>query len=219
MVSKEYVKFDKIIFDWDGTLSLCEGMDVLAKICGADEKYIASITEDGMNGKIDFRKSFELRIEHLKPNLLDLEKLSNVYFDKLLKNLKEFILEVTAARVYIISCGIRQSILSVTRKLGLKDGHVYAIDLQFDENGNYELYDQGAELLLENGKAELIKKINIEKKGKSIFFGDGANDLSALCVVDKFIGFGGYAQRQIVKERAHEFIVTPDAMDFISCLK
>ena len=53
------------VFDMDSTLIKIEVIDELAKLAGAEEKVV-SVTEEAMQGKIDFDESLTRRVSYLK---------------------------------------------------------------------------------------------------------------------------------------------------------
>jgi phosphoserine phosphatase len=76
----------------------------------------------------------------------------------------------------------------------------------FDDNGDYTNFDRRS-LLARAGRKELVvRAVRARSKGGAAMIGDGASDLEAKPAVDLFIGFGGVAERPLVRENADVFV-------------
>jgi len=193
-----------ILFDMDSTLIQCEVIDELAKKAGVG-KQVAEITEDAMQGKIDFKESFRRRMMLLKG--MDesvLEGIANSLpitegAPRLISNLKRL-----GYKVGILSGGFTYFAQYLQRKLGID--YVHANELDF-KDGKLTGLVKG-DIVDGNRKAELLQHI-AKKEGLSlkqvIAVGDGANDIPML----KLAGLGvAFHAKPKVKEQAKVGIST-----------
>lgn len=121
-------KYKNVIFDFDSTLVSIEGLDELAKHHGLKAE-VEKITSLGMAGGLSFGKSLRLRWELLKPTVNDIDLLVTKYQNSLLPEAKKLVESFTTANinVYIVSGGIKETILPVAKSLGIDKEHVFAV--------------------------------------------------------------------------------------------
>ena len=177
-----------VCFDMDSTLIQTEVIDELAELAGVGDE-VKKITEEAMQGEIDFNESFIRRM-------------------KLLKGLSEEVLQEVAVKLPITkgakrlidtlkSYGFKTAILSggftyfghyLQKQLGID--YVYANELEIIDGiltGGYV-----GDIINGSKKAELLKEI-AQKEGihinQTIAIGDGANDLPMLNMAGLGIAF------------------------------
>lgn len=191
-----------VCFDMDSTLIKTEVIDELAQLAGVGNE-VKSITEQAMNGEIDFKESFKRRM-------------------KLLKGLREEVLHDIAVNLPITkgarrlidtlkSYGFKTAILSggfsyfgkyLQKELGID--YVYANQLEIKDGvltGGYL-----GEIVDGNKKAEYLREIAQKEGidiGQTIAVGDGANDLAMLNVAGLGIAFHA---KPTVKDNAQNSI-------------
>jgi len=173
-----------LILDFDSTFITGETLDELAVISlvghnRRDEIIddIRKITELGMAGKISFTDSLKRRLNQLSA--------TNDHLKQLSKNLKG---QITASiernqdffianqsRIYIVSGGFKDVIRSVTNDFKIREDHIFANDVLFDEQSNLVGIDLNNPLSRDHGKSQVIKKSNIPHP--ILMFGDGYTDL------------------------------------------
>ncbi|WP_222709915.1 phosphoserine phosphatase SerB [Reinekea thalattae] len=191
-------------FDMDSTLIQAEVIDRLAEAAGIGEQ-VAEITEQAMQGKLDFTESFKRRMALLKG--LDESVLSEIAdalpitegAERLLKNLKKL-----GYKTAIFSGGFTYFGEYLQSKLGID--YVYAN--QLDVVDGKVTGEVKGEVVDAKKKAELLKQL-AEQEGltlaQTVAVGDGANDL--LMLAEAGLGVAFHA-KPIVKESARYSIAT-----------
>jgi D-3-phosphoglycerate dehydrogenase len=210
------------IIDFDSTFTKVEAFDVLAEICLSDnpqresiQKQITDITNQGMDGSLSLRESIEKRIQLLAPHKKHLvhliEKLKNLVTDSFQRN-KDFFNTYTD-HVYIVSNGFREFIEPVVTEFGIKKENVLANEFRFDSTGKVIGFDTENPLSANNGKAEQIKKLNLD--GDIYVIGDGYTDyeIKYSGLANKFYAFTENIERERVVTKADH--ITPSLDEFL----
>ena len=175
-----------IVFDMDSTLIQQEIIDELARYAGVYDR-VSEITEEAMQGKIDFEESLRKRCKLLKG--LDVEVFEIIY-RKLSLNpgVKEFLDESRNWNFHkgVISGGFS----TIIQKFALDYGFDYFQANHLEEiNGKLSGEILG-EIIDRNNKQKYFRRFK-EKSGatQTIAIGDGANDKLMLDSADLGIGF------------------------------
>jgi len=193
-----------VCFDMDSTLIKTEVIDELAKHAGVGGQ-VAAITEQAMQGEIDFTESFTRRMALLKG--LSEDVLQNIAGDLpmmegaecLIRNLKAY-----GYKTAILSGGFNYFGRFLQQKLGID--HVYANTLEID---NGKLTGRAIHPVVDaKRKAVLLKQI-AQQEGldpqQTIAVGDGANDLLMLSEAGLGIAFRA---KPLVRESAKQSLST-----------
>ena len=193
-----------VCFDMDSTLIEAEVIDELAKAAGVGEQ-VAAITEQAMQGELDFTQSFQRRVALLKG--LDESVLEGIAQNLPITEGAEKLIRALRALGYktaILSGGFNYFGRWLQQKLGID--YVYANELSI-ENGKVTGEVVG-QVVDGKRKAELLKAL-AEKEGLNlqqvIAVGDGANDLPMLSLAGLGIAFRA---KPLVKQSANHSIST-----------
>lgn len=202
--------YGTLIFDCDSTLTSIEGIDELA---GARKHEIAALTERAMAGELALEEVYGLRLELLRPTRAQIVELGARYAASALPHAGELVsaLHALGKRVCIVSGGIRQAVLSLSRALGIDDEHVFAVDVFHHRDGSYAGFDEDSALARGSGKLEVVRGLaRSDRRGGVALIGDGATDLEGAPAARRFVAFGGVVRRALVFERAVVSCTTPD---------
>lgn len=173
-----------LLADMDSTIIKEESLDELAKQIGK-EKEVSYITNEAMNGRLDFKKALIDRVAILKGNSTDiLETLKkNININDGAKELVKT-MNVNGAITVLVSGGF--TFLTEYLKDVLEFTHTHANRLQIIERETKKFEFTGkveGPILDKNAKLEYlndyIKKYNISHKD-TICVGDGANDIEMI---------------------------------------
>jgi phosphoserine phosphatase len=203
------MSFDVICFDCDSTLSKIEGIDELARRVGLGEE-MSRLTDAAMNGEVPLEAVYEQRLSLIRPDRASIDWLAGLYIDQIVDGVKD-VFEALATpdkELHIISGGIRQAMLPRARYLGLPEAQVHAVDIYFNEDGSYCDYDQISPLSRSGGKAEVCRRL-LKPQGSLVMVGDGKTDMEARQAGAYVIGFGGVADRPVVRELADFYSAEP----------
>lgn len=191
-----------VCFDMDSTLIEQEVIDELALEAGVGEQ-VAHITEQAMQGELDFKQSFAARVALLKG--LDASVLASIAERLTVTEGAERLISTLKAlgyRTAILSGGFQYFAETLQRKLGIDEVHANTLDIQ-DGVVTGKVVGQvvdGAR------KAELLRQL-AQQQGISlqqvIAVGDGANDLPMLSIAGLGVAFRA---KPLVREKSNQAI-------------
>lgn len=206
-----------IVFNCDSTLVTIEGPVEIAK--RKKIKQVDLLTEQAMRGEASFFDIFRRRFELYQPTLDDIRWLGQQYIQNITPGARALIKKINQAghRIYIVSAGYRPAILKLAHELKIPSHHVCAVDIEFDDKGNYLHCDLDNILTTDAGTQIVLAEI--QKSGPTIYIGDSVRDLDAQEVVDLFIGFGGVVVRPRVQEEAKVFINDKNLMPVLEYIQ
>ncbi len=189
-----------VCFDMDSTLIETEVIDELAKRAGVGEEVMA-ITEEAMQGKLDFKESFIKRVSLLKG--LDESVMKDIAqnlplsegSERLIKTLKRY-----GYRTAILSGGFNYFGNYLKNKLGVD--YVFANELEIVD-GKLTGRHLG-DIVDGNKKAELLRLLAFKEDihlDQVIAVGDGSNDLPMLRIAG--LGIAYHAKPKVKEEASH----------------
>jgi len=208
-LAKEAIKkADAICFDVDSTVITEEGIDVLATSLGVGDA-VSKLTASAMGGTTLFQNALKARLDLIKPSIENLENIQKEHPLQFTPRLKELIeiLHKKGKNIYLVSGGFRQMINPIALQLGISVSNIYANNLFFTEDGEYNGFDTNEPTSKDGGKAKVIQDLIDKYDYKCvIMIGDGATDMQARPPAKAFIGYGGIIERKKVKNGADWFI-------------
>jgi HAD superfamily phosphoserine phosphatase-like hydrolase len=200
-------RYNSVVFDVDSTLSGIEGIDWLAALRGAEvQAWSAALTERAMEGELPIEAVYSERMKKVKPALAEIERLGQVYIERMAAGARETLNELRARGIELVmvSGGLREAILPLAKALGVDERRVHAVSVFFDEEGNYAGFDERSLLTQQTGKRATVRDMGL--KGPILAVGDGMTDCEIKPVVDGFAAFTGFMRREPVVERA-DFVI------------
>jgi phosphoserine phosphatase len=197
---------DIFFFDWDSTLTMIEGIDYLANLNGVAE-HVQAITKRCMEKTGITKADYIKRLDLIKPHKDQIDQLALVYRTELSHGAREIIklLQDMSKKIYILSGGIKSSIIPLANELGIESDCVHAVDIHFDNNGEYAGFDETSELINPYGKNRKIEKI-LKFNERSLLLGDGYSDWEARTAVTRFVGYAGVRPKQWVLKHSDFYI-------------
>lgn len=195
--------------DIDSTLVDKEGLNWLADQKGVGRE-VAKLTEDSMSGIIPVEEVMPLKMAIIRPSQSDIEALSREYLAHLSPDAVEVVRELQKAgkHVAIITGNFHEAVDPVAQALGIDVQDVYANNLVFDNNGNYQGFVENHRLMHDDGKQQVIKHLRQTYGHITVtHVGDSIGDKNA--GADIFIGYGGAVVRKPVLERSDVYISGP----------
>ncbi|MEN2282015.1 phosphoglycerate dehydrogenase [Algoriphagus sp. SE2] len=217
----------KFIIDFDSTFTQVEALDILGEISLENDpekesklQAIKDITDKGMEGSVTFRDSLIQRLEILnasKNQIIDLINALKLKVSKSFERNKEFLQE-NAEDIFIISNGFKDFIIPIVGDYGIKEENVFANEFVYDDAGNIIDFNRENPLSLNNGKAETIKRINLD--GDIYVIGDGYTDyeIKASGLANKFYAFTENVSRPKVTSQADHIAPSLDEILYINKL-
>lgn len=193
-MSAAAARYRSVVFDCDSTLSAIEGIDELA---GPHRDAVAELTAAAMRGEVALEEVYGRRLALIQPTRASVEALAQLYIDGLVPDAVEVIDALRGAGVVvrIMSGGLLPPITAVARALGLTPGDIGAVDIRFDDRGNYAGFDDASPLSRAGGKLRLLQHWRAELPAPVMLVGDGATDLEAKPAADLFVAFAGFVDR------------------------
>jgi phosphoserine phosphatase len=190
-------EFRTVIFDCDSTLSRIEGVEALASEYRSE---VAALTDAAMSGTVPLEEVYGRRLDLIQPTMADLERVGRQYVAERVPGVEDTVarLRREGVAVRVISGGLRQAVLVLTRFLGLPDKDVAAVEVRFDAAGRYQGYDEASPLARAGGKEEVLRSWGRDTPGPTMLVGDGATDLEAKDAVDLFVAYTGVVSRPAV---------------------
>ena len=208
-LAKEAIKkADAVCFDVDSTVITEEGIDVLATSLGVGDA-VSKLTASAMGGTTLFQNALKARLDLIKPSIKNLENIQKEHPLQFTPRLEELIeiLHKKGKNIYLVSGGFRQMINPIALQLGISVSNIYANNLFFTEDGEYDGFDINEPTSKDGGKPKVVQELIDKYDYKCvIMIGDGATDMQARPPAKAFIGYGGIIEREKVKNGADWFI-------------
>ncbi len=182
--------FKLVAMDMDSTLINIESLDEVADYVGL-KREIAAITEQSMNGAVDFSESLRLRVSMLTG--LDARALARVYEERVALNpgVEKFIatLKVHGIKTMLVSGGFSYFSERLKQRLGLDFAFANELEIVDGKLTGHLL----GPMLDPTAKAAKVREISgllgVVDPEQVIAIGDGANDRAMFDAVGAGIGY------------------------------
>lgn len=194
------IRFSTVFFDCDSTLTRIEGIDWL----GGGRRDLAEITDAAMAGRIPLESVYRERIQLVKPGRDAVARLAADYLENAVEDAAAVIAALSRAGVdvHVISGGLLSAVSRFAAMLGLEPDSVHAVDVRFDDAGQYAGFDEASPLTRSRGKEALVRELAPKLARPILLIGDGVTDLEATPVVDLFVAYAGVVDRPAVSDAA-----------------
>jgi phosphoserine phosphatase len=208
-----------IAFDCDSTLSAIEGVDELARLAGDDIfRQVENLTNQAMNGEVPVEEVFARRLDLIKPTRQQCKTIGQMYLEQIEPTARETIAALQADdwECLIISGGFAPCIGNIAQELNIR--RIEAVPLRFDASGNYLGFDENYPTTRDGGKPDIIAQLKRELDPDIIVMvGDGVSDLETKPLVDHFIGFSRYVEREkVAKNCVHNVKSLSHVLDLLN---
>ena len=198
-----------LIIDFDSTFIKDETLDEIAKFSSINNtpntrEEIINITNQAMEGELDFRTALKKRINLLKIHKNEIQKITAILqkrvSDSFLKNKRK--IQSLKNSIYIISGGFKEIIIPIVKDFGISEEHVFANQLTYDKEGFINGVDTKSDLSYSDGKIKALKTLSL--KYGAYVIGDGSTDLDMKQVngVNAFICFTENINRVSISSKA-----------------
>lgn len=196
-------RFASVVLDVDSTLAYTEGIEWLASRRGdAVSRRVAEATTRAMHGDVALEDIYSARLELVRPDRTDVEALGQEYVDTVAPGAMDALAVLRGAGVHlvVVSGGLREAILPLTRMLRVADADVHAVPVSFTDAGEYAGFDTCNPLARSGGKPAIVRALALS--GPVLALGDGATDAELKTAqppaVAAFAAFTGVAAREPV---------------------
>jgi phosphoserine phosphatase len=195
------------VFDCDSTIVGMEGIDRLAE--GSSE--VAELTAAAMAGAIQLEDVYGRRLAIVKPSRASVLALAAAYERALVPDARAVIraLHAEGIAVFLVSGGLRPAVERLAQSLGIAPERVAAVDIHFDESGDYADFDGASPLTRSGGKREVLERWTPPLERPIWLVGDGMTDLEAKAASDAFIVFAGVVRHEAVVAQADVVVTSP----------
>ncbi len=203
-----HVPISAVVFDCDSTASTLEGIDYLARDNGVGET-VQAITADAM-GKTGLNALlYQKRLDLVFPSHDQVLALGHQYFAHCVPDISDIInlLIRLNKSIYMISAGLQPAVAIFGGLLQLPQENIYAVNIQFNEEGHFLDFERTSPLINNDGKRVIIMQIK-QKHQNIIHIGDGLNDWVTHDIVTRFIGYGGVFYRENIAALCDYYINT-----------
>lgn len=199
---------DAIVFDCDGTLSVIEGIDELARHNGVGEA-VQSLTERAMAQTGINPDLYQARLALVAPKQEQVLALGKQYYAQQVPDVKDVIQLLTRLNksIYLVSAGLYPAVKIFGELLQIPSAHIFGVEVEFDEQGHYVTYDLASPLVHNGGKRDIVTQLKT-RHSHIIHVGDGLNDFVTHDLVTRFIGYGGAFYRKNLAAACQFYIHT-----------
>ena len=194
-----------LLIDFDSTIIKDESLELLSEISlknPNDRKKIVDITNQAMNGTIEFSDALIRRIALLKAKKHHIEKVINKINCTITKSFikNKMFFKKNNLNCYIISGGFLEIISPILEPFHINKKNIFANNFIYDGDDNIISIDIKNPLAQDKGKVNIAKNIH----GRNIIIGDGYTDyeIKKFGYAEKFIQFSENINRSVLNPLA-----------------
>lgn len=181
-----------VVFDFDSTIISVESLELILEEQAPEVKReIEAITEDGLRGKIPFSESLARRLALAAPSRDEVLRFGDRAKEWLTSGMDSLIQELqkNEVDVWIVSGGIKESILPLASQLNIPESQVQAVTLHWNDDGTFGGIDEDNPFC--RSKVEGVSPLVDRWSSPKIAVGDAMSDyrLFENGLVDRFILF------------------------------
>ena len=196
-----------LIIDFDSTFIKDETLDEISNLLSSDndlKQKIVQITDQAMEGKLDFSEALKERVSLLDIHQNQIQEIINILRNRVsesfLRNKNK--IRSIKDRIYIVSGGFKEIIIPIVRDFGINENHVFGNDFTYNDKGFVIGINDQSPLSYSDGKIRVVKNLNL--KNGAYIIGDGSTDLELKKVrgVNAFICFTENINRISVSSKA-----------------
>ena len=210
-----------LLLDLDSTLVAEEGCNTLAQWKWVGDQ-VARITQQTMDGTMDFNTAFPQKLELIRPSYEDLDKLGEFLVNYVSEDWKQVValLQSQGVKIGILSQGYTRSSLPVAQLLNIDPEWIFALHFHHTEDGRYQWLDMTQDLMYYDGKRKVIQKLRESYPDETIVFSwDSLWDYESGQIADVFIAYAGVIARPKVTAIAKYIAYSPQELyDYIKSL-
>jgi HAD superfamily phosphoserine phosphatase-like hydrolase len=208
-------RFASVVLDVDSTLCGIEGVDWLAARRGAETAaFVRQLTHDAMSGLIPIEDAYGRRLDRIAPARSEVRALADAYRARIAPGARAAIerLRRAGVRVVAVSGGLRDAILPVCSYISLADGDVFAVRVNWDDDGKYTGFDRASPLTRQAGKPVVLGTLALLRPILAV--GDGSTDLAMKTsgAADAFAAYTAFVRREPVVAAADHVLTSFDEL-------
>jgi len=218
-VPEEPVDVDIVCFDMDSTLIHAEGIDEMAKYAGVFEE-VDNLTSKIVVGEIKFLPGMRHRLGLILPSEQLMADVGCHLLDYVMPGAAEVVkfYKDLGKQVFVVTGSFKRLAIPVAESLGIPAENVYANEIFFSIDGEYDGFDEENLSAQNEAKKFIIENIKSRFPGKKVaLVGDGTNDVKAKPVLDVFVGFGAVLDRPEIREHSDYYVYNWEQVKL--CLK
>lgn len=202
------IPIDAILFDCDGTLSMIEGIDELAKHNQVADA-VQSLTMHAMNQSGLNPELYHQRLQLVNPDYHQVMALGQEYFTHRVPDVSDVIqvLKQLNKSIFLVSAGLYPAVKIFGELLQIPSQHIFAVDIHFDAAGRFTHFEKESPLIHHHGKRQIVNQLKTHYP-HIIHIGDGSNDYVTYDLVTRFIGYGGVFYREKIAAGCQYYINT-----------
>ena len=206
-------RFAAVVLDADSTLAGIEGVDWIAARRSPDvAAETAALTARAMDGDVPIDEVYLTRLMRIRPTAAEMALLAEAYLAAVAPGAAACLAALRGAhvRTVIVSGGFRDALVPLAKSLGVEARDVHAVQLRFNDRGEYAGLDGDQPLAKSDGKARVVRRLSLPAPVLAV--GDGVTDAAMRPEVAAFAAFTGFVSRAPVVQAADHVLTSFDEL-------